>query len=96
MISKELIIDPNERLATKKEVNLIKILVSSYNNIKDHPNIIRVTEYFEEEHLHYIVYEYFEGLKLLDLATITEGIPLHETQILEIVKYIFQTVNYMH
>ncbi|KAM3142956.1 hypothetical protein pb186bvf_005019 [Paramecium bursaria] len=88
VISKELIIDPNERLATKKEVNLIKIL--------DHPNIIRVIEYFEEEHLHYIVYEYFEGLKLLDLASMTEGIPLHETQILEIVKQIFQTLNYMH
>ena len=79
MISKELIIDPNERLATKKEVNLIKILVQILYIYKDHPNIIRVIEYFEEEHLHYIVYEYFEGLKLLDLASMTEGIPLHET-----------------
>lgn len=68
------------------EVEILKTL--------DHPNIVKVFEYFEDDCNYYIVMEYCEGGDLFD--KIIEFGNFHELQALNIMKKIFSALNYLH
>lgn len=69
-----------------EEVNILKSL--------DHPNLIRIYEFFEDPNCFYIVLEYSKGGDLFD--RIVEMKNFNESQAAEIMSQIFSGVNYLH
>jgi len=68
------------------EVNILKTL--------DHPNLIRIYEFFEDPDCFYIVLEYSKGGDLFD--RIVEMKNFNESQASEIMSQILSGVNYLH
>ena len=62
--------------------------------IKDHPNIMKVFELYEDEHRFYIVTEYLEGGELFD--HLIEHKCFDEKTACNIMKQIFAAISYCH
>lgn len=60
----------------------------------DHPNIIRIFEYYESENSLYIVTEYFDGGELFDKISEKENFCENEAR--KIMRQILSAVGYMH
>ena len=67
-----------------------------FNNLRslDHPNIVKIHEYFEDRDKCYIITEILKGGELFD--EITRRNRFSENDAAMIMKHIFQSVNYCH
>ena len=86
IIRKDLLTSAHQRASLDNEINILKLL--------DHPNIIRLNEFFEEVKRLYIVMEYCKGGELF--GEIVKRGSLTETQAASIMKQIFLTLEYLH
>lgn len=68
------------------EVNILKNL--------DHPNILRIYEFFEDQYYYYIVMEYCSGGDLFDKVSSMQR--FSEKQAAMVMKQIFSAVAYLH
>lgn len=68
------------------EINILKML--------DHPNIVRASEFFEDENRYYIVMEYCEGGELFN--EIVQHKQFTEYQTAQIVKQVLGCIIYLH
>jgi eukaryotic-like serine/threonine-protein kinase len=60
-----------------------------------HPNLPRVTDYFAEDNLHYLVMDYIEGQTLFDLVQASpNGMP--EEQVLDLAEQLLSALEYIH
>lgn len=76
-----------------KEVYLMKSLVLLVF-IKDHPNILKLIEFFDEPDRFCIVFENYVGLRFIEQARKFNQLP--ERVVANITKQILQTLNYLH
>ena len=86
VIKKEII---NLQDDDRKFLKEIEILIKA-----DHPNIIRIYEYFIDEINYYLIMEYVSGGELLD--TITNWKDFSEKKATYIMKQILSAVSYLH
>ncbi|CAD8151251.1 unnamed protein product [Paramecium pentaurelia] len=68
------------------EINTLEML--------DHPNIVRVNEYFSDDRFHYIITEYYSGGELID--HIDKQRVFSEAQAAKIIYVLLYTINYCH
>ncbi len=60
-----------------------------------HPNLPRVTDYFAEDNLHYLVMDYIEGQTLQELVQVNpHGMP--EAEVLELADQLLSALEYIH
>lgn len=85
IIRKDLLTSAQDRESLDKEINILKSL--------DHPNIIRVYEFFEEVKRLYIVMEYCAGGELF--SQIVKNKHFSESHASNIMKQIFLTLEYL-
>ncbi|CAG9322022.1 unnamed protein product [Blepharisma stoltei] len=83
---KDLISRGGKRQALDQEIEILKQL--------DHPNIVRVYEFFEDERRLYIVMEYCSGGELY--AEIVKRKSFNEVHAAQIMQQILSAVSYMH
>lgn len=69
-----------------KEVEILKEL--------DHPNVVKIYEYFEDTQHIFIIMEYLEGGELFD--KIKESEYFSEDKSRKLIKDILEAVNYLH
>lgn len=86
IIRKDLLTSAHQRATLDNEIKILKSL--------DHPNIVRVNEFFEEVKRLYIVMEYCKGGELF--GEIVKKGYLTEGQAVIIMKQIFLTLEYLH
>lgn len=60
-----------------------------------HPNIVSITDYFDENENYYLVMEYVEGENLHQMLT-QRGEPFSEEQVLQWVRQIADVLNFLH
>ena len=80
---------PAEEIENKSVLVEVEILKSL-----DHPNILKVYEYFEDGFKYYIVMEYCKGGDLLD--KLTQLGRFTETQAAIVLKQLLSSLNYLH
>jgi calcium-dependent protein kinase len=85
IIRKDLLTSPHHRSCLENEIKVLKLL--------DHPNIIRVHEFFEESKRLFIVMEYCKGGELF--GEIVKAGKFSETKAAEIMRQIFMSLRYM-
>lgn len=87
---------PSEGAAAKVEQFRRKFIKEAHNISQlNHPNVIHVSEVFEENNTVYYAMKYLEGGSLRDLVR-RQGKPLGEAQALRYVRQIADALNYMH
>jgi serine/threonine protein kinase len=60
-----------------------------------HPNLPRVTDYFNEDNLHYLVMDYIEGQTLQDLVQMNpHGLP--EAEVIDLADQLLSALEYIH
>jgi len=69
----------------ENEANLLKSL--------DHQNIVRLTDYFVEDHRGYLVLEYIEGQ---DLRSLASDKPFNHEQVIEFLQSVCAALKYLH
>ncbi|KRX00212.1 Protein kinase-like domain [Pseudocohnilembus persalinus] len=79
-------LNPQEVLNFKNEVNVLKEL--------DHPNIIKINQFYEDSQNYYLIMEYIQGKDLLDEIQETET--FNEIVVAQIMEQIFGALNYSH
>ena len=84
----------NEVNILKNLVNLYQLLFAKNNGKKDHPNIMKIIEFYQDEKAFYIVSEFYNGGELFD--KITEMKNFSEKQAAQAMKQILSAVNYCH
>ena len=84
----------NEVNILKNLVNLYHLLFAKNNGKKDHPNIMKIIEFYQDEKAFYIVSEFYNGGELFD--KITEMKNFSEKQAAQAMKQILSAVNYCH
>ena len=92
-----------------KEIRAIKIIPKTYNyederkkmieeitimKKLDHPNIVKIYEFFEDENSIYIIMEYLEGGELFDILNKKKS--FSEKESAEILKNILEGLSYLH
>ena len=86
------------KVLKKKKLNLgeQKMLLNEINILKElnHPNIVRMFEFFEDETRYYLITDFFSGGELFQELQ-TNG-PLSEENTAKIVKQVLSCVNYLH
>lgn len=60
-----------------------------------HPNLPRVTDYFAEDNLHYLVMDYIEGQTLQELVQVNSS-GLEEAQVLDWADQLLSALEYIH
>ena len=86
VISKETISYQDDEKIFLKEIEILTKL--------EHPNIIRIIEYYTDDINYYIIMEYIEGGELYDV--ITKFQTLTESKAAYIMKQILCAINYLH
>ena len=86
VISKETISYQDDEKIFLKEIEILTKL--------EHPNIIRIIEYYTDDINYYIIMEYIEGGELYDV--ITKFQTLTESKAVYIMKQILCAINYLH
>ncbi|CAG9326758.1 unnamed protein product [Blepharisma stoltei] len=80
---------PKNFMRQEGVINQIRILKTL-----DHPNIMRVYEFFEDNSSYFVVEEYYPGV---DLLTAVEKVKKYnEPQVREIMKQLFSAISYLH
>ncbi len=74
-------------LAFQRECDLLATL--------DNPHIPKIYDHFSEDHRHYLVMEYVEGLTLEEMISSTGG-SLGENAIIDLTRQILDTLCYLH
>ena len=82
--------DEEEENNEMEIINEINILMKM-----DHPNIVKIFEFYNSEKYYYLITEYCEGGSLFDLIIKNNG-PFTEIQASYIMHQIFSVVNYCH
>jgi len=79
-----------------KEIQKYRMDYNEFINLRslDHPNIVKIHEYFEDKDRCYIITEILKGGELFD--EITRRNRFSENDAAMIMKHIFQSVNYCH
>jgi calcium-dependent protein kinase len=78
--------DESEKASMINEINILRGL--------DHPNIVKIFEYFEDEKRFYIVTEHIQGVELFD-QIIARG-KFSERDAAVLLKQLLSCVNYCH
>ncbi|OMJ82456.1 hypothetical protein SteCoe_16865 [Stentor coeruleus] len=86
IIAKQLLESESAKNQFIKEIEILKLL--------DHPNIIRVFEFFEDENNFYIVMEHCKGGELFD--EIIKHKNFNEYQAAHIIRQVFSCIAYLH
>ncbi len=92
---KQLLVDPITGQLTAERIQAqfrreAQILASLH-----HPNLPRVTDYFIEDNLHYLVMDYIEGQTLQELVQVNSD-GLEESQVLEWADQLLSALEYIH
>jgi len=85
-IVKRMDLPPEDEEALREEVSILKNM--------DHPNIIKLYDFFEEKHFYYLVTELMKGGELFD--RIVQKTFYNEKEARDVVKILISTVKYMH
>jgi len=83
----------NKKFQTSNDYNRMMDEIHILKNL-DHPNIMKIIEFYQDETKVYIVTEFYEGGELLD--RLAKQNLFTETQAANIMKQIFSAVNYCH
>jgi calcium-dependent protein kinase len=86
ILSKRLLESEEAQKQFIKEVEILKTL--------DHPNIVRIFEFFEDDNSFYIVMEYCDGGELFD--EIVKNVQFNEHQAAHIIRQVFSCIAYLH
>lgn len=88
--------DYEEEKMLENEISILKELVRKTKNqlIQDHPNIIKMYEFFQDEKRYYLVTEICKGGELFD--EIDQGRKLTERDTAVLIRTILNVVNYCH
>ena len=86
IINKRNIKDTKVRFKFLNEIAILKVL--------DHPNILKLYEFFEDSRNYYLVTDYLNGGELLDY--ILKNKVLSETETAKYIKQVLESVSYLH
>ena len=86
IINKRNIKDTKVRFKFLNEIAILKVL--------DHPNILKLYEFFEDSQNYYLVTDYLNGGELLDY--ILKNKVLSETETAKYIKQVLESVSYLH
>jgi len=82
-----------EQIEDSQKTNKLVTEIEILRNV-DHPNIVRIYEFFESAHRYYLVMEYCKGGELLDM--ISKKRRFSEQQAAQIMRQLFSVVGFLH
>jgi serine/threonine protein kinase len=95
---KENILDPSVDQAMRDQLRDQFYTEAKILAALDHPNLPKVSDYFIEDGVEYLVMDYVEGENLSDLLDrqVQQGKPLPEAQVLDWAEQLLSALAYMH